>query len=150
MFVSLSSNKPLEIQQLAHALFLRQPVTICQVFSILGKTTFCANGHSQLNQLCCVIQRNILNVSISLSQLFLSFSPFSYSAVSASDVVSISTESCPFVISSSRCYFIFRVLGLPYPVVITGLILCTTCILVCSNSQLLHPCCVKLPGKVVP
>ena len=73
MCVSLLSNKLLEIQQLAHDLLQRKPITVHQAMSILHKTTFCAHGQAQLCQLCHVIQSIMLNVYPSRAQLFLSF-----------------------------------------------------------------------------
>ena len=62
MSVALPSDKRIEINQLPCALLERQPFTICQVVSIFSKTTFGANGHAQLWQLCHVIQSNMLNI----------------------------------------------------------------------------------------
>ena len=73
MFVSLPNHKHIEIQRLAHALLQRQPVTIHQVMSFVGRTTFCANGPVQICQLCCVMQSEMLNVYHSPTHLFLSF-----------------------------------------------------------------------------
>ena len=56
MSVSLPPDKCLEIQQLAYSLLQRQPVTVHDVLSFLGKSTICRNGHPQLCQLFCVIQ----------------------------------------------------------------------------------------------
>ena len=49
-------RKLLVLQQLAHSLLQRQPVTVHEVLFFLGKTTICVNGHAQLCLLCCVIQ----------------------------------------------------------------------------------------------
>ena len=68
MGVSLPSAKFDEIQQLALALFYAQP--FCQDVSSLGKAYFCASGHSLLQQWCCVIQSDMLNVSHSPVHLF--------------------------------------------------------------------------------
>ena len=62
MSVSLLSDKPVEIQQLAHTFLQRQPVTVKQAMSFLGQATFCADGHAQLHHLCHVIQSDILKV----------------------------------------------------------------------------------------
>ena len=59
MSESLPSDKLLEIKQLPHCLLQRQPVTFHQVMSFWSKTTFCANGHAQLCQLC---HSDVLNV----------------------------------------------------------------------------------------
>ena len=72
MSVSLPSNKCIEIQQLAHALLLSQPI-------------LCAHGHAQLCQLCHVIQSDMLSLYQSPTHLFISFSPFSFIAASASE-----------------------------------------------------------------
>ena len=60
MSVSLPSNKCIEIQQLAHALLLSQPI-------------FCAHGHAQLCQLCHVIQSDMLSLYQSPIHLFIYF-----------------------------------------------------------------------------
>ena len=62
MSVSLPPDKLADIQQLTLSLLLTHPVTICKVMSFLGKANFCANGHSQMQQLCCVIQSDMLTV----------------------------------------------------------------------------------------
>ena len=72
MFISLPSDKLIETQQLAHALLQRQPVTVHQVMSLLGKTTLCAIEHAHLCWLCHVIQSGILNVYYSPAHFFLS------------------------------------------------------------------------------
>ena len=46
----------------ADSLLQRQPVTVCQIMSFLGKVTFCDNGHAQHNWLYHVIQSDMLNV----------------------------------------------------------------------------------------
>ena len=71
MSVSLSPDTLADIQQLALSLLQTQPVTVCQVMSLLGKANFCANGHSQLWRLCCVIQSDMLTVNHSPAHLFL-------------------------------------------------------------------------------
>ena len=48
-------------------------VRLCPFF---GKATFCAIGHAQLQQLCCIIQSDILNIYHSQGHLFLSFHIF--------------------------------------------------------------------------
>ena len=72
MSISLPSDKLTETNQLAHTLLQRQPITVHQVMSFLGKSTLCANGHAQHCQLCCVIQSAMLNVYHSPVQLYLS------------------------------------------------------------------------------
>ena len=56
MFVSLPSDKCLEIWQLAHSFLQTQPVTVWQVMSFY-KTNFCTSRYTQQCQLLCVIQR---------------------------------------------------------------------------------------------
>ena len=73
MSVSLPSDKLIEIQHLAHSLLPRQPITVHHVMTFLSKSNFWAKGHTQLCQLCHVIQRNMLNVNNSTAHLFLSF-----------------------------------------------------------------------------
>ena len=80
MSVSLSSDKLLKIWQLATSLLQTQSVTVHQIMSFLGKTSFCASGNAQLHHLCHVIQSDMLNVYHSQPHLFcsfhLSFPPF--------------------------------------------------------------------------
>ena len=71
--VSLPPDKLADIQQLALSLLQTQPVTVCQVMYFLGKTTFCANGHSYLWGLCHVIQSDMLTVYHSPPICFLIF-----------------------------------------------------------------------------
>ena len=99
MSVSLPSAKLIEIPQLAHALLQRQPLKVHHDMSYLGKTTFCASGHVQLHQWCCVIQSDMLNVSNPPFIYF--FLSVSSSCVSVAEAVSVATESSPLVISSS-------------------------------------------------
>ena len=70
MSVSLPPDKLAAIQQLAFSLLQTHPVTDCWVMSFLGKANFCANGHSQLQRLCCVIQCDMLTVYHSPTHLF--------------------------------------------------------------------------------
>ena len=56
MSVSLPPVKLADIQQLALSLLQTQHVTVCQVMSFLSRVNFCSDDHSQLGQLCCVIQ----------------------------------------------------------------------------------------------
>ena len=77
MSVSLPPDKLPDIQQLALSLLQVQPITVCQVMSFLGKANFCANGHSQLWRLCCVIQSDIYLFITHLPICFLLFNfPF--------------------------------------------------------------------------
>ena len=69
----LPSEKLLEIQQLAHDLLQRKSVKVYWVMSFLGKTTFCASGHTQFYQLCHVIQSDMLIVYHLKDHFFLSF-----------------------------------------------------------------------------
>ena len=68
--VSLPPYKLTDIQLLALPLSQTHNVTVCQVMSVLGKANFCASGHSQQWQLCCVIQSGMLFVYNSPAQLF--------------------------------------------------------------------------------
>ena len=70
MLVSLPPNKLANIQQLAVSLLWTQPVTVCQVMSFLGNANFCDIFHSQLWQLCHVIQSDMLTVYHSPIHLF--------------------------------------------------------------------------------
>ena len=51
----------------------RHSVTVPHVMSFLGKVNFCANDHSQLQQWCCVIESDMLNVYHSPGHLLSSF-----------------------------------------------------------------------------
>ena len=155
MSVSLWSNKLTEIQQLAHALLQRWPVTIHQVMLFLGKTTFCANGHAQLRWLCCVIQIDMFNVHHSLAHLFLSFHLSSSYSTSAPNNVSVMPVSGSLVISCCWCCYHYQCyapsLGLLYSGIwgshllflAPSLVLCARFILPCKNSMLFHSFCVK-------
>ena len=90
------------------------------------------------------------------SSSFISFfKPFSSSMMSASETFLVTAESSPLKMSSSwcgchyRCYaqlwglLIFRILELPYPVVVPCLVPCAGCMLPCMNSRLLPSCCVN-------
>ena len=70
MSVSLPPDKLANIQQLALSLLWTPHVTVHKVMSFLGKANFCTNGHSQLCQLFCVIQSDMLHVYHSPMQLF--------------------------------------------------------------------------------
>ena len=48
MLLSLTTEKPFEIWQLALSWLQKLPVTVCQVISFVVKTNVCANGHEQL------------------------------------------------------------------------------------------------------
>ena len=148
MSVSLASEKLLEIQQLAYSLLERQPVTLNEVMSFLGKTTFCANGHAQFYHLCCVIQSVMLNVYHSPAHLFFHFTFLFKHCIRLGNSLCRIVFS-PFVLASSscvyhnRCYtihwdFIFWVLDFLYPVVEPGLGLWVRFLLPCKNSRLLH------------
>ena len=79
MSVSLPPDKLADIQQLALSLLHTPHVTVHKVMSFLGKANFCINGHSQLRQLCRVIQSDMLRVYHSPTHLFsrVHFSPSS-------------------------------------------------------------------------
>ena len=69
MSVSLPSDKLSETAVVS--IFVEsQPVTFFQVMSFLGKANYCANRHAQLCQLSCVIQINMLNVTLLLTYYF--------------------------------------------------------------------------------
>ena len=70
MSVSLPPDKLADIQQLALSLLQTYLVTVYQVMSFLGKATFCANCHSQLQRLWYVIQSDMLTVYHSPTHLF--------------------------------------------------------------------------------
>ena len=80
MSVSLPPDKLTDNQQLALSFLWTPHVTVHKVMSFLGKANFCTNGHSQLWCLCCVIQRDMLCVYHSPTQLFLCFH-FSFSSL---------------------------------------------------------------------
>ena len=80
MSVSLPPDKLVDIQQLVLSLLQTKPVTVCQVISFLGMANFCANGHSQLQRLCLVIQSDMLTVYYSPINLCSSVH-FSFSAL---------------------------------------------------------------------
>ena len=73
MSASLLSDNLTEIQQLAHALLQRQPITVCQVMFSLDKAFFYARGHAQLHWLYHFIHSDMLNIYHSPAHLFLSF-----------------------------------------------------------------------------
>ena len=79
MLVSLPPDKLADIQQLALSLLHTPHVMVRKVMSFLGKANFCINGHSQLWQLCRVIQSDMLGVYHSPTHLFsrVHFSPSS-------------------------------------------------------------------------
>ena len=70
MPVSLPPDKLADIQQLALSLLQTQPVTVFWLMSFLGTANFCANGHSKLQRLCCVIQSDMFTVYHSPTYLF--------------------------------------------------------------------------------
>ena len=78
MLVSLPPDKLADIQQLALSLLHTPHVTVCKVMSFLGKANFFINGHSQLRQLCRVIQSDMLSVYHSPTHLFSHVSFFSF------------------------------------------------------------------------
>ena len=148
MLVSLPPDKLAYIQQLSLSLLQTQPVTVHQMMSFLGKAYFCANGHSQLQRLCHVIQSDKLTVYHSPSHLF---SPvhFSFSAVPhlkwlyhlqqspvplyfpLHDVV-IATDTM-----STQWAFYFRDLVYHYQLVDPGQVLYVGLILPCRSLRLL-------------
>ena len=157
MSVSLPPDKLADIQQLALSLLHTPHVTVRKVMSFLGKANFCINGHSQLRQLCRVIQSDMLSVYHSPTHLFsrVHFSPSSLHQLDRlahlqqspvplqfplPDVV-IATDATP-----TRWAFIFRDLGYLYPLVVHGLVPCLGLILPCRNFRLLQSCSVGWPS----
>ena len=108
MSVYLPPNKLADIQQLALSMLKTQPVTIHQIVAFFAKASFCANGHSQLQQLCYVIHSDMLSVYCFPAHLFSSV-PFSFfSFASARAVISFTTESGSLTISASQCGYYYR------------------------------------------
>ena len=70
MSIPSPTDKLTDIQQFALSLLQTQLVTVHWVMSFLGKASFCANGHSQLQRLCHVIQSDMLTVYHSPIHLF--------------------------------------------------------------------------------
>ena len=101
MSVSLPPEKLADIQQLALSLLQTPHVTGCKVMSFLGKANFCTNGHSQLWQLCHVIQSDMLSVYHSPTQLFSCVHFFPYPFMATGTVSSFATKSSSFAISTS-------------------------------------------------
>ena len=121
--------------------------------SLLGKANFWANGHSQLQPLCCVIQSDMLDY-LSFSGPFIFFCTiFHFSSASTWAVMSCTTEYISFSLSTSWCgycyrcqshwAFIFRVLYCPYQLVDPGQILYVRLVLPCKNFRQLPWCCVE-------
>ena len=142
MSVSLPLDKLADIQQVALSLLQTQPGTVCQVmFTFLGKANFCASGHLLLQQLCHVIQNDMLTVYHSPTQL-LSSVYVSFSALHQQEQLSHLQQS-PFPLhflfpnlvittdatSSHLAVFIFRVLDCHYQLVDPGQVLCVGLIL---------------------
>ena len=112
--------------------------------SFLGKTNFFANGHSQLWQLCHVIQSDMLTVYHSLSRLFPSVQ-FSFSALHQLEwLFHLQQSPIPlqflfpdivFATDAIASYwpFIFRVLHCHYQLVVPGQVLCVRLILPCKS-----------------
>ena len=88
---------------------LRQPLTFCQVMSLLGKTIFCANGHVQLH--CCAISFSTICWRFTI--LLPIISVFFFLSLPALLML------CPIIGP-----FIFMVLGFPFPFMEPGLVLC--------------------------
>ena len=70
MSVSLLPDKLADIQQVGLSLLHNKHLIVHMVMSFLGKANFCTNGHSQLWQLCWVIQSDMLTVYHSPAHLF--------------------------------------------------------------------------------
>ena len=129
-------------------------------YSLLGhvlfwQTNFCANGHLQLEQLCHVIQRDMLNVYHSPAHfIFVSFTFLSH-FVSLTETVSAATESSSYALpvvvvapyaTPTHWAFYFQGAGLPLFIsdswsnsnLFAGLILPF------RSFKQLHLCCIKL------
>ena len=156
MSVSLPADKLIEIQQFAHALLQRQPIMVCPMISLLGKTTFYATGYVQLCQLCHIIQSDMLNVSHSPTHVCSLFTFLFQLCISSRGCLSCNRVQYPWNFLFLMCLllpvlcpiigpFIFRVLGFLSPVVAPCLVLYTRCSLPHKNSRLLHSCGVKWP-----
>ena len=113
----------------------------------------CVNGHTQLGQLYCANQSDMLKVYHSLAHLFL-FRFLVLLCISSSGCLSCNNIPCPCyflllmwlslpMLCSIIGPFIFRVLGFPSSVLTPDLVLCAKCILPCKNSRLLHYCFTK-------
>ena len=152
-------DKLLEIQQLAYALLLRQPFTVCQGISFLGKSTICVNHHAQLHRLCHAIQSDMLKFYHSPAHLLHSFHlslPILHQVQRLSWLWQVSGTH---VISPSWCHYCYQcyapllgllfsaLLGLPSPVVARGMVLYARCILPCKNSRMLLSSCIKWPSS---
>ena len=138
------------------SLLQTQPVTVCQVMSLLGKANFCVNGHSQLWRLCHVIQSDMLTVYDSPTLCFLLFTfPFQH-YVNWNDYLICNRAQFLCNCHLLMCLwllllmphplfgpFIFRDLGFHYQLVDPGLILCVGLILPCGNFRPLPLCCVE-------
>ena len=107
MSVFLPSDKLIELQQLAHALLLRQTVMVCQVmFFFFGKSPLC-QWPCATSSVVQAIQSDMLNVKHSHVHLSF-FSPFSSSTVPALEAVSLAVVSSSLAISSSWCGYHYR------------------------------------------
>ena len=107
----------------------------------------------------CAVSFRVTSWLFTILWLTYFFSPFFSSTASASEAVLIEAESDPPAISSSWCGYhywcyapslgllFFMVLGFLFPVVVSDLVLCARCVLLCRNSRLLHSCCVKWPFR---
>ena len=107
--------------------------------SFLGMTTFSANGHAQLNQLCHVIQSDMWHILHSPVHIILFAFPFQH-GIGIRDCLSSNRVQfpCDFLflmwlllqmLHSIIGLFIFRVLSFLYPVVEPSIVLCVKFIL---------------------
>ena len=94
MSVSLPSDKLIKIQQLVHALFLRQPLTVHPVCPLWARTAFLPMEMHNFASFA-VIQSDILHAYHSLTKFISSFSPLFSSTALASEAVSIAWEPGP-------------------------------------------------------
>ena len=144
MPVPLPPDKLADIQQLVLTLLQTQHVIVCWVMSFLCKANFCANGHSQLWTLYCVIQSDMLTIFHSPTHLF---SPvnFSFSALHQleqlphlqQNPVPLQLQLPDVVIdtdaTSTQWAFYFHGSGCHNQLVDPGLVLCVSCILPCRS-----------------
>ena len=159
MSVSLPPDKLADIQQLALSLLHTPHVTVRKVMSFLGKANFCINGHSQLRQLCRVIQSDMLSVYHSPTHCFLMFIFLLHPYINWT-----SWLTCNKVLFHCNSHFrmwslllmlhplvgpfIFRDLGFLYPLVVHGLVPCLGLILPCRNFSLLQSWSVGWPSAL--
>ena len=150
----LPPDKLADIQQLSLSLLQNQHVTVHRVMSFLGKATFCTNGCSQPQRLCCVIQSDVLTVYHSLAHLFSTVHfPFPpYVKWNSYLICNRAQFLCNFHFLMWLLLlmpypliwpFIFRDLVYPYWLVDLGQVLCVWLILPCRSFRPLPWCCIE-------